>query len=254
MVSAIKCLRIGGEVVYSTCSVAPEENELMIEKIIRKYPVEIVKIDPAVQSKFDRGWTSYNERSISEQLIKSLRTWPHQHGCEGFFVIKLRKTAAIDSENNGPSLKKTETLSADQSHVKKVLEELSDSWGISDEYWQNFRYILTKSRLWMINAQIQFVPEDQFISGGLLLGEQRLNGWKVVNGSAQYLSNQIGKRRLSLTDEELEKLFKEGKIRFKTLPHDYYALEYRDRIVGSLYHERGSIRIRLPHLFRRFRF
>jgi 16S rRNA (cytosine1407-C5)-methyltransferase len=253
MVSALKCLRTGGEMVYSTCSVSPEENELMIEKIIRKYPVEIVKIDPAIQSKFDRGWTSYKERSISEELIKSLRTWPHQHGCEGFFVIKLRKREAIESENDGPSLKKTETLSADQSRVKKVLEELSESWGISEEFWQNFRYVQTKSRLWMIGAQIQYIPKDQFISGGLLLGEQRLNGWKLVNGSAQYLSNQIGKRRISLTDKELEKIFKEGKISFKNLPHDYYVLEYGERIIGSLYHERGTLRIRLPHLFRRFR-
>ena len=68
MVSAIKSLKIGGEIVYSTCSVAPEENELMIERIIKKYPVSIDQISKKIKSKFDSGWTTYNESQMLDEM------------------------------------------------------------------------------------------------------------------------------------------------------------------------------------------
>jgi 16S rRNA (cytosine1407-C5)-methyltransferase len=253
MVSAIKCLRIGGELVYSTCSVSPEENELMIEKIIRKYPLEVVEIDPNIHNQFESGWISYNKSPISEEMTKSLRIWPHIHLFEGFFVTKLKKNGRVDvdSEISPPDMTTTET--ADHPQIREVLEKITNSWGIRKEFWNGYRYILTKTRLWMLSATIQKVPTDNFVSGGLLLGEQRLNGWKLVNGSAQYLSEMITKRRLILTESELIVLFREGNIKYKNLSEDYYALDYDERIIGSLYHEKGSLRIRLPHLFKRFR-
>jgi 16S rRNA (cytosine1407-C5)-methyltransferase len=252
MVSAIKCLKIGGELVYSTCSVSPEENELVIERIIRKYPVEIVTIDPIVHTAFDSGWIFYNQRPITEEMGKSLRIWPHIHKLEGFFVIKLKKTAAIAMETDISPVETLETKSADEPRIKEVLMELTESWGIDDRYWEKFRYILTKTRLWILSSNIHQVPRENFISGGLLLGEERLNGWKLVNGSAQYLSDMITRRRIKLPENDLITLFQEGKCKYKDLSEDYYVLEHAERIIGSLYHEKGRLKIRLPHLFKRF--
>jgi 16S rRNA (cytosine1407-C5)-methyltransferase len=252
MVSAIKCLRIGGELVYSTCSVSPEENELMIEKIIRKYPVEVVTIDPKIQTTFASGWISYNNRPISEEMSKSLRIWPHIHKLEGFFVVKLKKTAAVDIETNMSPVEALDTKSADDPKIKAVLMRLTESWGIDDKYWEKFRYVLTKTRLWILSSNIHQVPMENFVSGGLLLGEERLNGWKLVNGSAQYLSDMITRRRINLPEKDFITLFQEGKCKCKDLSEDYYVLEHQGRIIGSLYHEKGTLKIRLPHLFKRF--
>jgi len=41
LVSAIKMLKVGGELVYSTCTLTPEENELIINRILEKYPVDV---------------------------------------------------------------------------------------------------------------------------------------------------------------------------------------------------------------------
>ncbi|MCK4753913.1 MAG: RsmB/NOP family class I SAM-dependent RNA methyltransferase [Calditrichia bacterium] len=251
LVSAIKCLRIGGEMVYSTCSVSPEENELIIEKFMNKYPVSVEKISPIFKSKFDSGLTSYNNSPISNELEKSLRIWPHVHSFEGFFVIKLKKTARVVLEKESIPADTIMTNSADYPEINKVLKNLSDSWGINPEIWNNFRYILTKTRLWMLSPNIKGVPSENFVSGGLLLGEKRLHGWKLVNGSAQYLSKNITNRRITLSDQELNTLFRESKIKYKNLAEDYYVLDYKERVIGSLYHEKGTLRIRLPHLFTR---
>jgi 16S rRNA (cytosine1407-C5)-methyltransferase len=249
MVSAIKCLKIGGSMVYSTCSVSPEENELMIEKIIRKYPIEVERISPKIHSIFSRGWTSYENSQISKELEKSLRIWPHKHFIEGFFVVKLKKTAKVYSEMESEPAEMMITNTENHPEIIQVLRQLSDSWGIDLKIWKDYRYILTKSRLWMISPNIETVPTENFVSGGLLLGEQRLNGWKLVNGSAQYLSKYITNRRLKLSDQEIILLFREGKLKYKDLSEDYYVLDYKGRIIGSLYHEKGILKIRLPHLF-----
>ena len=251
MVSAIKCLRIGGEMVYSTCSVSPEENELIIEKFMNKYPVSVEKISPIFKSKFDSGLTLYNNSPISNEMEKSLRIWPHVHSFEGFFVIKLKKTARVVPEKESIPADTMMTNSADYPEINEVLKNLSDSWGINAKIWKNYRYILTKTRLWMLSPNIKGVPSENFVSGGLLLGEKRLHGWKLVNGSAQYLSKNITNRRITLSDQELKTLFREGKIKYKNLAEDYYVLDYEGRIIGSLYHEKGALRIRLPHLFTR---
>jgi 16S rRNA (cytosine1407-C5)-methyltransferase len=253
MVSAIKCLRVGGEMVYSTCSVAPEENELMIEKITRKYPVEVTQINPNIHKYFEPGWTSYNKSQISEDLAQSLRIWPQIHLIEGFFIVKLKKKAGINNDNEVTPVDTVQTKDANDSEIKEVLNQISISWGIEDEFWKRFRYILTKARLWMLSETINEVPTDNFVSGGLLLAEQRLNGWKLVNGSSQYLSKNVTKRRLKLSDDELTALFEGGKIKYRNLSEDYYVLDYEGVLIGSIYHERGEIRIRLPHLFTRFK-
>lgn len=253
VVSAIKCLKTNGILVYSTCSVAPEENELMIEKIIRKYPVEVTEITQSVSSQFESGWSKYNATPISKELKKSLRIWPHIHHYEGFFVTKLTKTSDMDNENDNISTGFIKTETSDQPEIEEVLDQLSGTWGILGSIWKKYRYILTKTRLWMLTPNIRKVPVDNFISGGLLLGEQRLNGWKLVNGSAQYLSKNISNRRITLSDKEMESMFREGKVNYKKMADDYFVAEYEGRVIGSLYHERGTLRIRLPHLFTRFR-
>ena len=87
----------------------------------------------------------------------------------------------------------------------------------------------------MMSADIEKVPRENFVSAGLLLGEERLNGWKLVNGSAQYLSENISNRRVSLSESEMKTLFQKGKVTYTNLPEDYYALEYRGRVIGSVY-------------------
>lgn len=50
LVSAIKMLKAGGELVYSTCTLTPEENELIINKILEKYPVDVEPVSGSTQT------------------------------------------------------------------------------------------------------------------------------------------------------------------------------------------------------------
>ncbi|MEM5875468.1 MAG: RsmB/NOP family class I SAM-dependent RNA methyltransferase [Candidatus Aenigmatarchaeota archaeon] len=87
--SASKVVKNGGEIVYSTCSIDPEENEEILEYAVRKLNLEPVKIE-VKGLKYRRGIQSYNgkEYKYSEYAI---RFYPFDNLTEGFFVCKLRK-------------------------------------------------------------------------------------------------------------------------------------------------------------------
>jgi len=88
--SAWQMLKPGGILVYSTCTFAPEENEVQITKFIeRNVDCEILPIAFNVDKLLVvKEW---KEIKINKDVIKNaLRLTPTKE-IEGFFVVKLRK-------------------------------------------------------------------------------------------------------------------------------------------------------------------
>ncbi len=77
-----RAVDLGNEVVYSTCSLLPEEGEEVVLKIIRSAGHVLVK--PRINA--SDGYRAY------EISGKVLRTFPHIHESEGFFIAKLVKS------------------------------------------------------------------------------------------------------------------------------------------------------------------
>ena len=87
--AAVNVLAEGGTMVYSTCSIAPEENEYIVDDILKRHPeMEVVKIST------DFGSPGYPEPygiKLNESLKLARRFLPHLHGTEGFFICKMVK-------------------------------------------------------------------------------------------------------------------------------------------------------------------
>ena len=77
---AIKLLKNGQELVYSTCSILKEENEEQIERILRKGKVEIVPIDQSLLEGIP----------LLPSTIEGTITICPTKLYEGFFVAKLK--------------------------------------------------------------------------------------------------------------------------------------------------------------------
>lgn len=89
--AARKVLAPGGVLVYSTCSLEPEEDELVIDWFIQKYPdMRVVETGVEVGSS---GLTAWEGRSLAPSLALTRRFWPHKTGTEGFFIAKMKKGA-----------------------------------------------------------------------------------------------------------------------------------------------------------------
>lgn len=88
---AVNACRPGGRIVYSTCTFRPEENEVIIDLILKANPS--LKVRPAhiAGLQYSPGLTTFENQSFDPQVAGSLRIWPHQNDSGGFFICVLEK-------------------------------------------------------------------------------------------------------------------------------------------------------------------
>jgi 16S rRNA (cytosine967-C5)-methyltransferase len=77
LTNASKTVGSGGALIYSTCSLEREENELVVKEFLSKNR-EFIKTRPSVPEQFitNEGYA---------------RTFPHSDGMDGFFIAELRR-------------------------------------------------------------------------------------------------------------------------------------------------------------------
>ncbi len=88
---AFSLLKPGGVLVYSTCTLSPEENEEVVDYLLRKEKSALSQEITISGLKTDSGLTKYKNKNFSPELKKALRIWPHKADIEGFFICKLKK-------------------------------------------------------------------------------------------------------------------------------------------------------------------
>ncbi len=88
--NAYKALKPGGILVYSTCTLEPEENEKVVSRLLENNvsaDLEEIKLNikrsPAI--------TEFDGKKYDERVSKCLRIYPQDNDSEGFFVAKITK-------------------------------------------------------------------------------------------------------------------------------------------------------------------
>jgi NOL1/NOP2/sun family putative RNA methylase len=85
---AKEMLKPGGILLYSTCSIAPEEDEMQVEYAVEKLGFELLNL----KNKFcSHGFTKFFGEQHPAYLEKCGRFFPHRHNTQGFFMAKLKK-------------------------------------------------------------------------------------------------------------------------------------------------------------------
>jgi len=83
--------KTGGYIVYSTCSVAVEENEEVVEFALRNLPVKLIEFEPS--SIGSPAFTSFRGKNFHPSMKNARRFFPHRDDMDGFFVAKFQKVA-----------------------------------------------------------------------------------------------------------------------------------------------------------------
>jgi NOL1/NOP2/sun family putative RNA methylase len=86
---AAKVLKDDGEIVYSTCSLEPEENELNIDWAVKNLGFHVEKINCYGEP----SSTKIFGKTLDSQIENCRRIWPGK--TQGFFLCKLKKDVRL---------------------------------------------------------------------------------------------------------------------------------------------------------------
>ncbi len=78
---AANMVKLGGRLVYSTCSIEPEENMEQVQKLIEKMD-DNFELEPL---------EDYVPEEVLTEDGKAYQTFPHVHGCDGHFGVLLKR-------------------------------------------------------------------------------------------------------------------------------------------------------------------
>ncbi|MCS7279721.1 MAG: RsmB/NOP family class I SAM-dependent RNA methyltransferase [Thermodesulfobacteriaceae bacterium] len=89
LIRAFDLVQPGGIIVYSTCTINPEENEAVVDYLLRKRPAEIV--DWVSPLPYSEGLTEWKEKEFHPKLKLTKRFYTHQVKAVGFYIAKIKK-------------------------------------------------------------------------------------------------------------------------------------------------------------------
>ena len=91
IVKGFDLLQPGGTLVYSTCSLSPEEDEEVIGHLLLQRPETVVLPITLDAVNASPGIADYDGRKLSPEVEKCWRLYPHLWDCQPFFLAKVMK-------------------------------------------------------------------------------------------------------------------------------------------------------------------
>ena len=91
IVAGFDCLKPDGELVYATCTLTVEENEMVVQHLLEKRGNAVLKEIDLPSLKHRRGIVEWNGTKFDEELRKTIRVMPYDNWAEGFYVARILK-------------------------------------------------------------------------------------------------------------------------------------------------------------------
>ena len=85
LASGARALKPGGVLVYSTCTLNPDENERMVHWALENLPLDVERIPLGIPG----SWEGMS-RGLAPSISAALRIFPDARK-EGFFICRMRK-------------------------------------------------------------------------------------------------------------------------------------------------------------------
>ncbi len=209
--SALRAVKPGGQVVYSTCTLEPEEDEGVLDGLLAAHTGKL-RIDhlgahlpgpaPALSEAFGQVF--------SAEVQRAARLWPHCFGTAGFFAARLTKLETLGDNPipyPGRPISQAGWL---------PIERKSMAW-LSDTYQQMYGVDLRSQLemlefgLWRHSTRIYAFPEIFFqhfgdlpVQGlGLLMGEDGPDGFSPSHEWVARFGGQFQDSRVRLDGEQV---------------------------------------------------
>ncbi|PKL14914.1 MAG: hypothetical protein CVV50_01910 [Spirochaetae bacterium HGW-Spirochaetae-6] len=186
----VPALKVGGTLIYSTCTFATEENEETIDWLLNTYPglFRLENLDFG-----SPGFTSASSKTLHPDLAKTRRLFPHKNDSEGFYVAKLIKVKGLEDTNTSQaSSNKTSVLpkASDnllRSFFKEIKLERDCALNLAaSAYKIGYKYFFLAPDIYRL--LLPFLSSLKPVYLGVHLGDEKKNRLEPAQALALYLS------------------------------------------------------------------
>ncbi len=148
----------GGRVVYSTCTYAPEENEMAVQAALDflspKIHARILEANlPGLN--WSPGLERWQGTAFRADMRHAIRIYPHQNDTGGFFIAVIEK---LQGSNSGLT---TEVAELNWVDGQPYLEYLEERFGIPRSVFEGYRFFRANAK------SIAIINEDHRIAAPL---------------------------------------------------------------------------------------
>ncbi|GEM_PF-847292 len=255
---AASLLAPGGDLVYSTCAYSPEENEAVIDSLLRERDdmdlVALPEDTPGIP-----GVHRWLDQRFDERMKHARRILPHHTGSWGFFVAHLVKS--VDSRHTArPRVRPGEnyrpSFLEDDGRARSIVEDFFfDRFGVARDFWHDFRIPGHGKDIWLLghDAREPFdVARLPIIAPGLRIVKMTGRGPRATSAAVRRLDAAITKCVIEIEWSEALELLEAGKIVVggRCSRGGPTAIRCKDRILGLGFVADGEMQLEIPAAWR----
>lgn len=247
LVAAIKMLKVGGEIVYSTCTMTPEENEFVIDKVLHKYPLELVNIN--IPLKTHDGFVQYGGQHYDSSLKFSKRIIPWEIDSEGFYIAKLKKIGETESPDLIPiPYASIRLMENSDKLISDKLNYLADHFGIDHTEFSKYLFVQRNDDLYMLNKDFSEKSFSLMRRYGIKLAALDKDGSLVLQTqAAEFLEDVITKNVFQINSTSGLKSYVEGgTIKTKSDCTGQCVVKFQEYLLGTAVITDTGIKSRFP--------
>ncbi len=195
---AIHLTRPGGTIVYSTCTYAPEENEAILDRVLRYAAVTLEEIP--LHLPHTPGVLAWEGQRFHPHIARAWRLYPHHMNSGGLFMARLRRRGIDHSVDSSASHRGTtppngwseipsgfpgEAEDAASVRIERAIDELVQWFDLSRSALDGVGWMVRNKHIWAQTAKIWPV------AGWTGAVENR---WRVVSVGLRALRGGPGRR------------------------------------------------------------
>ena len=213
LVSASKATKPWGTIIFSTCTLNPYENEIILARVLEFFkwaielePVDLNNVEPwIIPTQADDTQTGVKTH-IDPTLVA--RFWPQTQWTWGFFVSKIRKLKSMPYERHRQHklLPKNQfSLKTDKALQKNVAIYLRSEFGIEIDPKQHF-FIASKEKVSVVSPTFMDIQQHLHCEKAwvpILTIDKKL-WYRPMHYLGQIFGDKATKNTLEFSDEQMQ--------------------------------------------------
>lgn len=161
--SALQTVKVGGQVVYSTCTLSPEEDEQVVQRILEEFGAQVSLDD--INRRLPKPAPTLlqdGEHAFLPEMRNAIRLWPHIYGTTGFFCARFTKQDSLGLPASQDPVRGNSRF--DRSHLVTAPQEREITNWMQDVYEFDLQGLMERQQAQFFEAEngILLVPQRLF--------------------------------------------------------------------------------------------